>query len=217
MSEHRKPQKLADEWLVDFSAGNLSPAFTALVGSFLDLNEEARGGVEQMESMGGAMLEEMAPAGALSVSAAELLDRDPGPAEDAPAQDLSPDYIPASLRETFALDRKPIRWTFLGPGLRKALLWKGGDDERLWLLKAEPGVAIPKHTHRGAELTLVLKGAFSDGEEVFAKGDVEEADPGVLHSIDIAPDEECVCLAATTGNLIFPAPHIKLMQVFLGI
>jgi putative transcriptional regulator len=217
MSEHRKPQKLADEWLVDFAAGNLSPAFAALVNSFLDLNEDAREDVEQMESVGGAMLEDMASAGALSVSAADLLECDQGPAEDVTTQDVSPDYIPASLRETFELDRNPIRWTFLGPGLRKALLWKGGDDERLWLLKAEPGVAIPKHTHRGAELTLVLKGAFSDGEEVFAKGDVEEADPGVLHSIDIAPGEECICLAATTGKLVFPAPHIKLMQTFLGI
>jgi len=84
-------------------------------------------------------------------------------------------------------------------------------------LKAQPGTSIPNHTHRGPELTLVLKGEFRDDNDVYGVGDVEEADNDLTHTIEISSDESCICLAATKGRLIFPAPFIKLMQVFIDI
>ena len=208
---------LGEEWLVDYAAGNLSPAYAAVAECFLDLNEDRRGPVEELERVGGAVLDTADASSGLSVTAVDLLALE----DDAPKvqmqKSLCPDYIPSSLREKFDLDGSGVKWTFLGPGLQKALLWKGDNDDRLWLLKAEPGVAIPNHTHRGPELTLVLKGEFSDGEDVFGVGDVEEADHDLTHVIEISTEETCVCLAATKGRLVFPAPLIKLMQVFIDI
>ncbi len=217
MTEQKNRHPLAEEWLVDYAAGNLSPAYAAVAECYLDLNADHQAGVQAIESLGGAMLDAMDGSTALAISAADLLSRDSAPVVDEPQAAACPDYIPASLRGKFDLERKGINWTFLGPGLRKALLWKGDNDDRLWLLKAEPGVAIPQHTHQGPELTLVLNGAIKDGDDVFGVGDVEEADHDLLHTIQIISDETCICLAATKSRLVFPAPHIKLMQAFLDI
>jgi len=208
---------LGEEWLVDYAAGNLSPAYAAVAECFLDLNEDRRKTVDELERVGGALLDTADAGAGLSVAAADLLAREGDSPEVQAQKSQCPDYIPGSLREKFDLDRNGIKWTFLGPGLQKALLWKGSNDDRLWLLKAEPGVAIPNHTHRGAELTLVLKGEIRDGEDIFGVGDVEEADHDLTHTIRVSSEESCICLAATKGRLIFPAPLIKMMQIFLDI
>ncbi|MFY7862622.1 MAG: 3-oxoacyl-[acyl-carrier-protein] synthase III C-terminal domain-containing protein, partial [Rhodoluna sp.] len=45
---------------------------------------------------------------------------------------------------------------------------KTGDTEsQVRLLKIPAGKPVPEHSHGGRELTLVLKGAFSDGATVF--------------------------------------------------
>lgn len=111
----------------------------------------------------------------------------------------------------------PVRWEFLGPGLRKAILWRGRQGERLWLLRARPGISIPHHGHRGSELTLVLKGSFWDGDQQYRPGDVEEAYPGVEHDIRIDEGGECICLALTQGKLRFGNPLLRAFQVFTGL
>ena len=53
-----------------------------------------------------------------------------------------------------------LRW--LAPGVRHAVLLRGRTEGTLRLLRVRPGTALPRHAHRGTELTLVLEGAFAD-------------------------------------------------------
>jgi hypothetical protein len=50
------------------------------------------------------------------------------------------------------------------------------------LLYIPAGQAMPEHGHRGMELTLVLKGAYRDETDRFARGDVEFADQDMDHT-----------------------------------
>jgi ChrR Cupin-like domain len=52
---------------------------------------------------------------------------------------------------------------------------------RLRLTRVAAGRAMPRHTHAGAELTLVLSGGLSDGAGHFQRGDVDSADASTDH------------------------------------
>ena len=104
-------------------------------------------------------------------------------------------------------------WSWSGIGIRHRpvkLSETGG--ARVFLLKVAPGVQLPKHTHTGTELTLVLSGAFSHAGGRFGPGDIEEADD----SVDLVPvveaGEACVCLVAMEGQLRLLGPFGRLLQ-----
>jgi putative transcriptional regulator len=69
----------------------------------------------------------------------------------------------------------------------------------LYLLKLTPGCKLPLHGHAGAELTLVLTGAFSDASGEYRRGDVQEVDVGTEHQPVGDQVEGCICLIAAEG------------------
>ncbi|MBL6081381.1 cupin domain-containing protein [Belnapia sp. T18] len=69
----------------------------------------------------------------------------------------------------------------LAPGIRHAVLLRGPDGETLRLLRIKPGTALPRHSHRGTELTLVLKGAFADETGHYGPGGLAPPLRTVLH------------------------------------
>ena len=217
---------LDDTWYLDYATGALgTEAQDVMMASHVELSDEARARIDALEAFGGGFLESAdAGSGELPFSADDILLRDAAePAvpdqRDRPAaigvEDALP--LPEALRDYLDRTGTPVRWGFLGPGLRKAILWTGEHGERLWLLRAQPGVAIPHHGHRGSELTLVLQGSFWDGDQQYMLGDVEEAHEGVEHDIRIDEGGECICLALTEGKLRFDSPLLRAFQVFTGM
>ncbi len=216
---------LDDTWYLDYAAGALaSEAEGVLVRSHIEINDEAGARLARLDQIGGSLLEQLPAGEALPFSADDLLDladATEGMASDsalaAIPEALSDVDIPRALADYLTRTGVRVKWDFLGPGLRKAVLWRGDEGERLWLLKAEPGVSIPHHGHNGSELTLVLKGSFWDGEQEYRRGDVEEAHPDIEHDIRIDPSGVCVCLALTCGKLRFDNPLLRAFQVFTGL
>jgi len=76
---------------------------------------------------------------------------------------------------------------------------------------------MPDHGHKGAEMTMVLKGAFRDDGEYFARGDVEIADSDLHHTPVADIHEDCICLAVTDAPLTFRGLIPKIAQPFLRI
>ncbi|RKQ96478.1 ChrR family anti-sigma-E factor [Maricaulis maris] len=216
---------LDDAWYLDFAAGSLaSEAEAVLVRSHVELNEDASERVAGLDRIGGALLERLPAGQALSFNADDLLalaEADDVVPADTPAFELPGELdgvdVPEALKAYLSETGVRVKWEFLGPGLRKAILWRGEGDTNLWLLRAEPGVAIPHHGHNGSELTLVLKGSFWDGDQEYRRGDVEEAHPDIEHDIRIDPSGVCVCLALTHGKLRFANPLLRAFQVFTGL
>lgn len=210
-----------DAWYMDYAAGSLdSVGEEVLIASHLELSGTASERVAELERIGAALLMVAGDEGELNFSADDIFDLDAQAAATTPmaANDIDSEIIlPEALKSFLDGIDRDVKWEFLGPGLQKAMLWDGPEQEKLWLLKAKPGVAIPHHGHNGSELTLVLKGSFHDGTQQYCRGDVEEAGPDTEHDIRIDDGEECICLALTRGKLRYDSPLLKLFQVFTGL
>lgn len=211
--------------LLEYASGTLSPLFSDIVRAHLGVCGHCRDALAFAEKLGGDMLGLVRPAttgaGFSAESAARIAaDCDLG-SDDNGAISLL-DTLPQArdieqLVATYldsSLDALP--WKRSGKGLALCRLSHDG-DARMWLLRGAPGTVLPDHTHRGDELTLVLKGAYFCGNEIYRAGDIEDADEDTTHQPVITRDGECICLAVTEGALRFQHWLPRLAQPFLGI
>ncbi|MBI5615036.1 MAG: cupin domain-containing protein [Gammaproteobacteria bacterium] len=205
-------------WLLDFAAGNLSRGTELVLSAHLTVCAECRAEVARAESFGARLLADAAPA-APKLSARDVLlaakqgasasagvTRSRGRVRD--LEGFVSTWLECSLGG--------LAWRWGGPGLRMANLSRS-DGERIWLLHAKPGTVLPRHTHQGAELTLVLKGGYFSRSEIYSPGDVEDADEETLHQPVITTGGECLCLAVTEGPLKFSGLVPRLVQRLIKI
>lgn len=213
--------RLGEEWIMDYAAGTLSEGAALMVASHLSFLPGARADLAAAEAIGGALLDGLEPDAVAPDAFARLSAKlDLAETETVePARKATPSssVLPAPLRRWLGRDVDELGWSFLGPGMRKVKLWRGPNDERLWMLRAKPGARIPAHGHSGVELVLVLKGSFTDPSGTFHVGDVEEADDADMHSLTIGTEDECICLALTKGPIRFEGWIARLMQPFIGL
>jgi putative transcriptional regulator len=126
----------------------------------------------------------------------------------------APIVFPAPLHET--LGRRPPRWRRIAPGTRQAILQNDAEGS-LRLLEFPARTAVPEHGHRGREMTLVLRGAFSDVTGTYGVGDVQVAGGDLEHAPTATADGPCLCLAATDARLRFKGLVPRLLQPILRI
>jgi putative transcriptional regulator len=88
---------------------------------------------------------------------------------------------------------------------------------RVHLVRVAGGRRVPRHGHRGVELTLVLQGAYTDSLGRFAVGDVAELDESVDHVPVAERAMPCVCLVVTEGRLVPRSPLARLALAFGGL
>ncbi len=78
-----------------------------------------------------------------------------------------------------------------------------GEDAHVNLMYISENVAIPQHTHKGIEQTLVLHGGFSDEDGHYHEGDFLLRDSSVEHSPYTKQGEDCLCLTVLTEPMLF--------------
>ncbi|WP_237152064.1 ChrR family anti-sigma-E factor [Oryzibacter oryziterrae] len=208
------------ELLARFAAGSLSPAAALVVESHLSMCDTCEGEARDMTALGGVLLERLAPADLdarlFERTLARLDEPRPASASAGRARRTTPDLgidLPAPIA-----GRVNSGWRWMGPGMAFTRL-DVPEDERtsLVLLRIAAGRRMPTHGHSGAELTLVLQGAFTDEHGRFAKGDLAEEDGDSHHTPVVIGTETCVCLAAIEGRL---RPHSligRLVSPFIGL
>lgn len=171
--------------LADYASGALRPAFAAVTAAHLEVCALCRAEVHALETLGGAMIEDLAPealsAGRLEQAMAAL--DQPAPAAQAPAPTV----------DRIAFGR--ARW--LGPGMTIRKAKPGPGSDLLYLLQLPAGLRTIPHGHWGVEFTTVLSGAYDDGIDHFAAGDFCELNDELEHQPMVAPDGPCLCLIAS--------------------
>lgn len=212
---HEAHHSVPDDLLMGYATGALPQAFDLVLATHVSLCDDARARLEAFEAIGGAVLEEMESA----EIAEDSLDRTLGMIDDMPTVERtapSSGTFPAPLQAIVGGDEAAVRWRSLGGGVKQSVLQSDKNGTaRLLLIPA--GRAMPPHSHRGTEMTLVLKGAFRDEDGVFARGDLEVADAAVNHQPIAEPGEDCICLVATDARLRFNGLLPRIAQPFLGI
>ena len=207
---------LTDALLMAYASGTLPEGFSLVVATHVSMCDECRARLESFEAVGGALVDE-AEAVAVSEDALEatLALIDAAPAFQ-PRVAKRGDILPVPVQDYLGCDLDSVRWRPVGSGVRQAV-FKTGDKSKVRLLSIPGGTAIPDHSHRGLELTLVLKGAFRDEDARFGPGDVEIADDDLHHTPVAEEGEDCICLAATEAPLRFKGLIPRIAQPFIGI
>lgn len=217
---------ISDELLLDYATGNLAEGWSIAVATHLALCPGCRDRLSFMEHTGGQILEatevkaeESPSVDSWSAMKARLQTQSAAPtaaAEPVPAPTDIP-VLPEPLRSYLGGDVDRLKWKALGRGAYHIPIKTGDKESQVRLLKIPAGKPVPEHSHGGRELTLVLKGAFTDGEAVFKRGDIEEADETLTHQPVATQDEDCICLAVTDAPLKFKSLLVRLVQPVLGI
>jgi putative transcriptional regulator len=210
---------VSDDLLVAYEAGSLAEGWSLAVATHIALCPACRRRAREAAALGGAMLEEIEPIDIDESSLAAVFNRIAAPGHDdqpaAPPLDRA--IIPQPLRRYVGGDVGAIRWRRLGVAARHLPIRTSDMVTSVRLLRIRAGEPVPTHGHRGLELTVVLAGALVDGDEVFRRGDVEQADETVEHRPAAGPAEDCICLAVTDAPLRFKNLVARLAQPFLRI
>lgn len=197
-----------DELLMSYAAGGLDEAMSLVVASHLTLSPESRTRVAEYEALGGAVIEEIEPVAvsktALDSVLARLDEEETEalqPAETSPGESARDGHsLPAPLRRYVGPDIEKLRWKRLMPGVREAEFAIDG-GARARLMRIESGVAVPKHSHRGREATLVLEGAYRDATGLYDRGKLQLADAELDHQPAATGEEACLCLVVTDAPI----------------
>jgi len=176
----------------------------------------------EMDPIGGALLADEAPAPLDDQSLARTLARiENGEAADLRAAQLAdgPDErellgLPAPVRDAGLKALRWRGWSFGGFGIRRLpLIASGGAITEL--VRVEPGFGAAEHDHTAEELTLVLTGAYNDGDARYDPGEISRAGPGFLHAPRAEPGELCYLLLISFGPARFTG-RFGLLQRLTG-
>ena len=206
---------ISDSLLMGYAAGTLPEAFSLVIATHVSMCDDCRAQLSAFEAVGGALVQgesaEMTE-DALESCMARLDGAAPPDRPKAARQGI----LPGPLAEYVGGDLSSIKWKPVGGGVRQAILPTArGSSARLLYIPA--GKAVPDHTHRGLELTLVLQGAFRDEDGHYGPGDVETASEAVDHTPIAEVGADCICLAATDAPLKFHGIFPRLFQPFFRI
>ncbi|MCC7253917.1 ChrR family anti-sigma-E factor [Hyphomicrobium sp.] len=201
------------------SAGSQPEACAAVIASHLACCPQCRAEVRRMQKIGVALFDMLEPS-AMSESAPIIAMRaceqdNPDAAEGArvPCLKACKGDVPAPLAALIGERLDDIPWRWISPGVWtfQVPLSKGCSGD-LRLFKIAPGKALPEHEHEGSELTLILRGSYSDALGTYQPGDVADIDEGIAHGPVACPMKGCICLTATEGKIRFKNWLTRLLQ-----
>ncbi len=205
----------SDDMLFDYVVGAPTTGANLLVATHLTYCPECRRTVRAGEAIGGSLMAGQEDTAAPSPQCRDAVltglssaNHPEIPDEKERGHSTS---LPAPLRTAIGWPLDAVPWSPVFPGVWEYRLDQGGGKEGCYrdasLLRIRAGRSIPRHTHEGRELTLVLAGGFSDAYGRYGVGDVSCADGTVDHKPMAEPQEDCVCLvvvdapARLTGRL----------------
>lgn len=203
---HTRP---IDGLLAEYVSGNLTKPAKALVDAHLELSSKNHAWVTALEEAAGCSLE-MSECETLDDKAA-MLDAifangpDLNNPTDKTTLSAPVSSLPASLHDFIGTEFDEIPWRLKLPGIR---VYKMDEVEEceINMVRIKPGLAIPVHTHEGRELTLVLQGAFEDGQGHYQRGDIAIADETIDHKPVATGDEDCICFIVADAPPRFTGP-----------
>jgi len=198
--EMTKPNGVLNTLLADYAAGHLAAPLHGLVAAHLTLKADNRGYVAALESLHGMELDriDVKPIQRRDEMLESIMKL---PAASALKTSTNRDMaLPAPIAAFFGDTLTDLAWRSVMPGLKEIKAnTKGGAEASLLWIKA--GRVMPSHTHEGTEITLVLKGGFTDASGHYSRGDIAVADGAVNHQPRADDHEDCICFVVNDAPL----------------
>ena len=204
--------------IIALASGTLDEALGVVAGSHVWWCAKCRDALKEAERVGGYLLNK------LTRSDNTVSSADGRAPERHPSTNEEPTYaanigLPLPVAKRLGgMSLSDIRWRWAVPGLslHQLALAKGGKG-RLFLMRIGPGRAVPQHGHGGEELTLILRGSYSDRFGRFAIGDIAALHENVVHRPLVDREDNCICLVATEAPARFTSLIMRMIQPFVRI
>lgn len=205
--------------IAQYAAGILPVPARVLVEAHLEIKASSRPLLSTFEACGGQLLEEVEPE--TISSRASRLDAIFGasqiemPPAAVRAAKVGGSVLPQSIIDFVGYDLDDIPWKTKLPGFKEHIIGDidGCEVSMFWI---RPGRAIPKHTHGGCELSLVLDGAFNDANGRFGRGDISVADDSIDHRPVAEKDRPCIGFAVVDAPLRLTGSLRQLIGDLIG-
>ena len=205
---------LDDATLMSLAAGTLAPALAVVAASHVSVCPHCRHMLTTFEEAGAALLADLVPIPLseepppMPQNAARPRHTEPPPSGE----------LPQPLARLVGRPLDAVRWRPLGFGIwHHRIALPARDSGELNLIHASPGYGLPAHGHNGAELTLVLRGAYQDEVGRFRVGDAADLDESIEHRPVADPVAGCICVLACEGPARFQGLLPRLLQPLFGL
>jgi putative transcriptional regulator len=201
-----------DALIGQYAAGSLAPPLHALIGAHIELCPAGAAFASRLETLQACEMASLAPS---PLPSRERMLADIFAAAPAPAlavRDEADDGVfTPSLRSYLGVDAASVPWRAILPGVKEwTVSDRDGVEAKLYWIKA--GRTMPQHTHEGQEVTLLLRGGFSDVSGHYRRGDVAVADHDLDHKPVADADEDCICFAVTDAPLKLTGPVVRFLR-----
>ncbi len=199
------------KFLTDFAAANLPLSQATCVATHLEYCGKCRTHIQQLTDLGGFMFSQLEPvvvendgftslmhkidlsAQTLPLTEAALQDR-PLLAGKEHVKPQNAGFLPVIVRKLANGGLHKLDWVQLGSSLRVAPVKIGADKRETAIYDIKAGGKMPEHEHRGEEITVILKGSFSDLDGKYSSGDFVVRNAGEKHQPIATQDTDCICL-----------------------
>ena len=195
-----------NQLIFDFASGILGPAKSIFASTYLQLNSSASQIGNTFEGMLGENLMNNVGIVPKSLKYSDCINKDP----------FSDDHVVKDPITGFFGDLNNLNWKQVYKGFREFTASIEDKDE-LKLIKMDPGVSVPLHSHGGKEYILVLEGSFRDEYGEYSKGDIQINDQKIKHTPIASKDTGCVCLSITEKDVIFFGKYGSFLNLFTFI
>lgn len=220
--------------LVEFVSGSLPIAQAVAIRAHLHFCTQCQQSVQRMEHVGAAMLDNLNPVALEESSFSNILsaidglqtpDVSPNNASNeksVEAANNGDDVKDDELHElpkvvSTLLTRNQLKWHKVSRTLKNAPLTVGQKEFEVSLQRIKAGSSVPEHDHGGMEITVVLKGSFSDTQGIYQEGDFLVKQEGDIHQPISARNVDCLCLAVQESPVKLTGFLGKLMNPFIKL
>mgnify|MGYP001132260726 CR=1 FL=1 len=207
------------DFLTDFVAGTLPVAQAACISAHLTYCDNCRKSTEQMQTIGGVLMEQLAPVAVSESVLDAVLARldEPAPLSFSNRAREASESLPGLLDRIINGDFSQLVWKRVTRALSVSYLKTGDSDYEFALYKIGAGGRIPDHDHGGSEMKLVLEGGVSDDQGTYHPGDFVFRRASETHAPVAIDGEDCICLAVLDAPLRFTGWQYRWMNPFIQL
>ena len=201
---------LKNQLIFDFASGSLGPSKSIFTSTYLYLNSKALSLNRTFENILGD----------------KLIENPDVPISNIKYTDCLIGHPNSIKKEEKNYENSPIS-KITGPlnKLKWKQVYKGfseftpdiKDNDEIKLIKMDPGISVPLHSHNGKEYILVLSGSFQDEYGNYSKGDIQINDQDIKHNPIASKEEGCICLTISEKDLIFFGRFGSFLNLFTFI
>lgn len=204
-------------FITDYAAGTLPLSQALCVSAHLHYCSACRSRAHSLTDLGAGLMDKLEPEklspGSFEKIKLRLSQQVAGSKnDDASTEQITIDKTKSRSRSENDLPRAinsytggslgSLNWASIGKSFKYSNLNTMDHKRETTLFHIKAGGSIPKHHHRGDEITVVLKGSFSDADDHYHQGDFIIRTQGETHTPVASQDKDCLCLSTLDEPIV---------------